>query len=260
MAAEEETMSYSVGGLSKLAGVSVRTLHHYDQIGLLTPSQRSAAGYRQYTTADAERLHRILVYRQLGFDLPRIAQILDDPAVDALEHLRQQHSLLTQQVGRLHAMIDAVEAMMSAKKNGYSMTSDEMREVFGAFDPAEHEAEAEQRWGDGDAYRESQRRTRRYGRTEWLEIRDEAGQIGAGLVAAMTQGLPPQSEEAMDLVEQHRQHISRWFYDCSHDMHRGLGEMYVADPRFAKHYEDQAPGLSAYVRAAVLANAERSGA
>ncbi|HSJ09239.1 MAG TPA: MerR family transcriptional regulator [Longimicrobiales bacterium] len=250
-------MNRSVGELAKLAGVTVRTLHHYDAIGLLSPSERSAAGYRQYSDADAERLFRIIVYRQLGFDLAGIAEILDRPAADALEHLRRQHSLLTEQVGRLHTMIDAVEAMMRAKENGYNMTPDEMREVFGAFDPAEHEAEAESRWGDTDAHRQSQRRAKGYGKQQWLEIRREAEAIEAGLAAAMQQGLPPDGAAAMDLAEQHRQHIGRWFYDCSYEMHSGLGEMYVADPRFAQHYEDVAPGLSRYMHDAVRANAAR---
>ena len=251
-------MTYSVGSLSALAGVSVRTLHHYDQIGLLTPSQRSAAGYRQYTTDDVARLHRILVYRELGFDLSRIAQILDDPAADALEHLRQQHALLTERRSRLQSIIEAVEAMMSAKKSGYNMTPEEMREVFGAFDPTEHEPEVKQRWGDTDAYRQSQSRARSYGRTEWLKIREETEQIESGLAALMAQGLPAQSQEAMDLAEQHRQHISRWFYECPYAMHRGLAGMYIADPRFALHYDERAPGLSEYVHDAVIANADRA--
>lgn len=251
-------MHYTVGELSRLAGVSIRTLHHYDQIGLLTPSHRTAAGYRQYTAADAERLHRILVYRELGFDLAGIAGILDDPAADAMVHLRRQHSLLLEQVGRLHRKVEALEAMMNARKNGYNMTQEEMREVFGAFDPAEHEAEAEERWGGTDAYRESQKRAKSYGKREWEQIRAEADVINSGFVRLMQQGAAPDGEEAMDVAEQHRQHISRWFYDCTYEIHRGLAEMYVADPRFTAHYEDQAEGLAAYVRDAMLANAARA--
>ena len=251
-------MNYSVGELAKLAGVSIRTLHHYDEIGLLTPSHRTAARYRQYTPDDVERLHRILVYRGLGFDLSRIAGILDDPAVDALEHLRRQRDLLLEQRDRLQKMIEAVEAMMDAKKKGYGMTPDEMREVFGAFDPAAHEAEAEARWGETDAWAESQRRTARYGKDDWMRMKQEAEQIEAGLAELMKGGVASTSAQAMELAEQHRQHIGRWFYPCSHEMHSGLAEMYVADPRFAEHYDTRADGLSRYVRAAVLANAARN--
>lgn len=254
----DEAQSYSVGELAKQAGVSIRTLHHYDEIGLLSPSERTAAGYRRYNATDAERLHRILVYRELGFDLAGIARILDDPAVDAVEHLRRQRSLLERQVERLQRMIEGVEVMMNAKKTGLKLTPDEMREVFGSFDPSEHAEEAERRWGGTEAYTESQRRASSYDKQQWLQIRNEAEQIGAGLAAAMRDGAPPNSERAMDLAEQHRQHITRWFYDCSYEIHRGLGEMHVADPRFAAHYDEQEPGLTAYVRDSILANAARA--
>lgn len=254
----EDALSYSVGELAAHARVSVRTLHHYDEIGLLSPSQRTAAGHRQYGRADAERLHRILIYRELGFDLAGIATILDDPTVDAIEHLQRQHTLLEARVGRMQRMLKGVEAMMSAKQTGYNLTPDEMREVFGAFDPTEHAAEVEQRWGDTDAFRESQRRAASYDKQQWLQINAESAAINEGLVAAMHGGAAATSEQAMALAERHRQHISRWFYDCGFDIHRGLASMFVADPRFAATYEKQATGLSQYVHDAIIANAERA--
>jgi DNA-binding transcriptional MerR regulator len=252
-------MSYSVGDLAKLAGVTVRALHHYDEVGLLSPTDRTRAGYRRYTTADAERLHRILVYRELGFDLARIAAILDDPESDALRHLERQRELLRREARRLDGLIRSVEALMNAKRMGVNLTPDEMREVFGSFDPGEHADEVEERWGGTDAYRESQRRVSKYDKAKWLEIRAEADAIQSGLAAAMTGGEPADSRAAMDLAERHRQHISRWFYDCTYEIHTGLGEMYVADPRFAQNYETVAPGLSQYVRDAIHANAARAG-
>jgi len=251
-------MSHTVGALAKLTGVSVRTLHHYDEIGLLSPSERTAAGYRLYNAEDAERLHRILVYRALGFDLKRIAEIIDDPAADAIAHLQRQRELLQQQVARLQETIRSVEAMMNAKKSGLNLSDEEVREVFGAFDPAEHEAETEQRWGETDAFKQSRRRTSGYGKKEWLAIKAEGEQIESGMAAALQAGLPASSDAAMDLAEQHRNHISRWFYDCEYAIHRGLAEMYVADPRFAAHYEQRAAGLSRYMHDAVMANAERA--
>jgi DNA-binding transcriptional MerR regulator len=213
-----------------------------------------------YSDADVERLQRILVYRSLGFDLTRIAEILDDPGVDSIEHLRQQHQLLTEQLERVQRMRNAVEAMMNAKRHGVNLTRDEMREVFGAFDPTQYEAEVEQRWGETPAYRESQRRTSQYDKQTWRLLGEEAERITSGLAAAMAAGTPATSAAAMDLAEEHRQHISRWFYECSYEVHRGLAEMYVADPRFAAHYDARAAGLSSYVRDAILANAARNGA
>jgi DNA-binding transcriptional MerR regulator len=252
-------MSYSVGELARMAGVTIRTLHHYDRIGLLNPSERSRSGYRRYTTADAERLHRILVYRELGFELSRIAGILGTNGEDAVEHLRRQHELLRREVRRLNGMIRSVEAMMNAKRLGINLTPDEMKEVFGGFDPAQHAEEAERRWGNSDAYRESARRSAGYDKAKWQEIRKEADEISLALAQAMAAGQPATGTVAMDLAERHRQHITRWFYDCGYDVHRGLAEMYVADPRFAQAYDKVKPGLSAYVREAILANAARAG-
>jgi MerR family transcriptional regulator, thiopeptide resistance regulator len=252
-------MSYSVGQLAQVAGVSVRTLHHYDDVGLLTPAERTRAGYRRYTPADAERLHRILVYRELGFDLARIARILDDSAVDAVEQLRRQHALLQEQVRRLEHMLRGIETVMESRMKGIRLSPEEMKEVFGSFNPADHEAEAEARWGKSPAYQESQQRAASYGKNEWLQIGAEAEEISAGFATAMARGAAPTDGSVMDLAEEHRRHITRWFYECTYVIHRGLGEMYVADPRFAKHYDDRAPGLSAYIREAIVANAERGG-
>jgi MerR family transcriptional regulator, thiopeptide resistance regulator len=251
-------MSYSAGEVSKVSGVSVRTLHHYDEIGLLSPSGRSAAGYRQYQPDDLARLQQILCYRALGFDLRKIATILDDPRIDALDHLRQQRELLNSKVEHLQRMVRTVEKMMEARKMGINLNPDEMFEVFGDFDPAEHAEEAEQRWGKTDAFKESARRTSKYKKEDWKRLGKEADEIGAGLAEAMKSGAAATSPKAMDLAEQARLHIDNWFYPCSHEMHRNLGEMYVADPRFAKHYEDRAAGLAVYVRDAIAANADRA--
>jgi hypothetical protein len=107
-------------------------------------------------------------------------------------------------------------------------------------------------------FRETQRRVAQYDRATWLQIRAEAEAINAGLAAALANGVPAAAGETMELAEQHRQHISRWYYDCPYEVHRGLGEMYVADPRFSQHYDVVAPGLSGYVRDAIHANADRA--
>jgi DNA-binding transcriptional MerR regulator len=251
-------MSYSAGEVARLSGVSVRTLHHYDEIGLLSPSGRTGAGYRQYDMDDLARLQQILCYRALGFDLRNIAAILDDPRIDATDHLRRQRELLSSKIEHLQKMVTTVEKMMEARKMGINLTPDEMFEVFGEFDPTEHQEEAERRWGDTDAFKESKRRTTRYRKEDWMRLSQEAEAIGAGLADVMRKGLPPTSDAAMDLAEQARLHIDRWFYPCSREMHRNLGEMYVADPRFMKHYDDRQPGLAVYVRDAIAANADRA--
>ena len=128
--------------------------------------------------------------------------------------------------------------------------------MFDGFDASEYEDEARERWGHTEAYQESARRTREYGEAEWNEIRREATEIVDGLSALRRAGEPADGAAARTLAERHREHLSRWFYPCSPEMHRGLGELYVADDRFAQVYEREAPGLAAYFHDAILANAQ----
>ncbi|MGI5291019.1 MerR family transcriptional regulator [Nonomuraea polychroma] len=250
-------MSLSVGQVARLAGVTVRTLHHYDEIGLLTPGERTRAGYRRYTDADLVRLQHILLYRELGFPLEEIAVILDEPHTDELTHLRRQHELLTRRAQHLQQVIAAVERAMQAHTLGIPLTPEERFEIFGDFRPEDHEAEVERRWGGSPQYAESRRRVAGYTKADWLELKAEAAAIGGDLVAAFKAGLPADGEHAMDLAERHRGHISRWFYDCTYDIHRCLGDVYVDDPRFTATYDALAPGLAGYLRQAIHANARR---
>jgi DNA-binding transcriptional MerR regulator len=161
---------YTVGDVARLAGVSVRTLHHYDAIGLLRPADRGDNGYRSYGPQDLERLQRILAYRELGFELATIGALLDDPATDRIDHLRRQATLLDARMERLEAMRSSLRKTMEAYQMGIDLDPKEMFEVFGDFDPTEHAAEAEERWGDTEAFRQSQQRTRRYGKADWQRI------------------------------------------------------------------------------------------
>jgi DNA-binding transcriptional MerR regulator len=247
----------NVGEVAALAGVTVRTLHHYDRIGLLSPSERTPAGYRRYTPSDLDRLHQVLVYRELGFPLEEIATLLDDPAADPLAHLRRQLALLRDRLDRTRAMVAAVEKEMEAHTMGISLTPEERFEVFGEHDPSQYDAEVEQRWGETDAYRESRRRTSSYTKDDWLRIKAEGADLERRFAEALRSGVAADSEQAMDVAEEHRQHISRWFYDCPPEMHAGLGRMYVEDERFTAHYEQMAPGVAQYVSTAVQANAAR---
>jgi DNA-binding transcriptional MerR regulator len=247
----------NVGETAALAGVTVRTLHHYDRIGLLSPSARTPAGYRSYSAADLDRLHRVLVYRELGFPLEEIATLLDDPDADPAAHLRRQLALLRDRLDRTRAMVAAVEKEMEAYQMGIQLTPEERFEVFGEHDPAQYDAEVEERWGETDAYKESQRKTRGYTKEDWLRIKAEGEDVESRFAAALRDGVPADSSQAMDIAEQHRQQISRNFYDCPPEMHAGLGQMYVDDERFTAHYEQIAPGLAQYVSTAVQANAAR---
>jgi MerR family transcriptional regulator, thiopeptide resistance regulator len=240
----------TVGEVAELAGVTVRTLHHYDELGLLSPSERSEAGYRLYSYADLARLQEILIWRQLGFALWEIQALLDDPGYDRVGALERQRQLVDREVERLGSLAGAIEAALAAERRGTRLEEDTM---FDGFDPSEYEQEARERWGDTYAYGESARRTRGYGDAEWAAIAAESDEIVNGLVSLMRAGEPPEGAAARALAERHRDHISRWFYPCSPQMHSGLGEMYVADERFAQTYERQASGLAAYFRDAIVA-------
>jgi DNA-binding transcriptional MerR regulator len=252
-------MSHTVGAVARLAGITVRTLHHYDEIGLLRASGRSGAGYRRYGEADLDRLQRILFYRELGFGLDAIRTVMSDSGADAATHLRRQHALLTDRIGRLQRMAAAVEKALEARSMGISLTPEERFEVFGDFNPEDHAAEVEERWGKTDAYRESARRTRGYTKADWQRIKADSQAVGEAYLAAMQGGLPADSVEAMDAAEAARQQITRAFYPCSVAMHVQLAEMYLADPRFTATYEKIAPGMAQYVHDAILANAARQG-
>ena len=232
---------HSVGEAAALANVSVRTLHYYDEIGLLRPSGRTHAGYRRYDADDLARLGRILFYRELDFGLDDIARLLDSGG-DPITHLQRQHAAVTERIERLRTIAAAIERELEEKD-----MQENRFEVFGPDYRAEWEDEAAERWGETDAYRESARRTRGYTKADWTAIQAESTEIEEEFAAALRGGHPADGPVARQLAERHRQHISRWFYDCSPEMHRGLAEMYVADDRFRAHYDDREPGLAQYV-------------
>jgi DNA-binding transcriptional MerR regulator len=256
-------MSYSVGQVSAFAGVTVRTLHHYDKAGLLSPSERSAAGYRLYGEADLARLQQILFYRELGFSLAEIGAILDDPGANALEHLRARQAKLGEEIARLQRLAEVAERAIEVQQTGVSLTPEERFEVFGeiAFDLS-YATDAELKWADSEGQRESMARAAAHTKEDWRQLMGEAGAWRAELLAAFDEGEPSEGERAMDLAEEHRLHISRWFTACPPDMHRRIADDFLADPRaFALVVppSQQRPGLAAYMCRAVHANAARLG-
>jgi DNA-binding transcriptional MerR regulator len=245
----------TVGDIARLAGVTVRTLHHYDALGLVVPGERTDAGYRLYRRPEVERLQEILFFRELGFSLEQIKEIVGRPSYHRAAALERHRALLERKAGHLRAMLHAVDAAIEAEKRGRTMPNEEMLEVFGDFDPSQYEEEIEQRWGDTAAYRESARRTKSYTKADWQQIGREGAEINDTFLALMAAGVPADSPQARAVAERHRAHISKWFYDCSAEIHRGLGQMYVTDPRFTENIDRAGPGLAAYMSAAIAANA-----
>lgn len=255
---------WTVGEVAQAAGVTVRTLHHWESLGLLAPSGRTAAGYRLYSADDVARLQRVLAHRALGFSLEEVRQLLDDDELDVADALRRQSERLRDSAGRLLAMADAVDRSRRARTMGIELEPHEVLEVFGPCgsddDPTRHADEAEQRWGDTDAYRQSQARTRRYGKPDWVRLKAEQEELLARTAQAFRDGVASDSDAGVALAEEHRLGIDRWFYACSYDMHRSLGRTYVDDERFTAYYDKAAPGLALWLRDAIEANAVRHGA
>jgi DNA-binding transcriptional MerR regulator len=245
----------TVGEVSALSGVTVRALHHYDEIGLLSPSERSDAGYRLYSRTDLERLQEILGWRALGFELAEIRELLGEPSHDRIGALGAQLELVTAERARLSAVAAMLDDALSAHNTGTVIKEAAM---FKGMHDA-HQQEAQERWGHTDAYKESKQRTARYGKDEWREIHAQARANEARIAELMRTGQPADGTAAQEAAEELRLHIDRWFYPCSHEMHRSLGEMLVTDLRLRAHYEAREPGLAQYVRDAIVANAEPTG-
>ncbi|MFZ4189544.1 MerR family transcriptional regulator [Streptomyces pseudogriseolus] len=254
-------MSYSVGQVAAFAGVTVRTLHHYDKAGLLSPGERSPAGYRLYGEADLVRLQQILFYRELGFPLDEIAAIFKDPEANPLEWLRDRQRQLNEEIARLQRLAEVAERAIEVQKTGVPLTPEERFEVFGevAFDLS-YATEAELKWAHSEGHREAMARADAHAKEDWRWLMGEAAAWRAELLAVFDEGEPSDGERAVDLAEEHRLHIARWFTSCPPDMHRRIADDFVADPRaFALVVppSQQRPGLAAYLRNAVHANAAR---
>jgi DNA-binding transcriptional MerR regulator len=246
-------MAFTVGELARLTGITVRALHHYDEIGLVVPSQRTAAGYRLYDDRDVIRLQQVLLFRELGLPLDEIAFAIDEAGTRE-ELLRKHREVLVAKRSRIDAMLAALDGALGALEKGTAMQPDDVKQMFEGFDHSQYEQEAKERWGDTDAYKESMRRTKQYGKAEWDQIQGDWQKLYSDLAALMQAGTPVTDARVQTLVDAHRAHIDRWFYPCSKEMHKGLGAMYVQDARFAANLDKVAPGFAQYLSDAIAAS------
>ncbi|MBB4686535.1 MerR family transcriptional regulator [Amycolatopsis jiangsuensis] len=248
----------TVGRVATLVGVSVKALHHWDAIGLVRPSARTPAGYRVYSAGDVARIHRVLVYRELGFPLAEIGRLLDDPATDERAHLRRQRAELADRITRLQHMASAVERMLAATRGGIQITPEEQVEIFGSGWDPDWARQAEQRWGDTKQWAQYEERTAGKTADDWRRVSDEHDTLNADLAAAKQAGTAPGSAEANELAERHRTELSQYF-DCTHAMQVCLGRKFATDPGFSSYYDGLTPGLSGWLRDVIFANAEAHG-
>ena len=250
----------TVGQVAERFGITVRTLHHYDAIGLVTPSERSWADYRLYSPGDVQRLARVVLLRRLEMPLADIGAVLADD--DALtEQLRRRREAVIARLDELNGLVRAIDTALTREEpmSDYAITEGEMKEIFGTGYDESYDAEAEARWGETDAYKESQRRAKSYTKEQWGRIKAEGDAVMERFAQAKRDGAESGSEQADAAVQAHRDHIETWFNDVPLPMLRGMGEMFSADPRFAKTYDDVEPDLAPYVTSVITAYCAKRG-
>lgn len=244
-------MRLSIGEAARRAGVSVRALRYYDRIGLLTPSETTDAGYRYYDADAMARLQQILFYKELGMPLEQIGRVLDSPEADRMDALRKHRRLLEMKRDRIEDMLRLADETIG----GSEMY--EERPVPSRLDYEklrdEYAREAEERWGDTEAFRESA--SRRAGRSDEdvARMRAEMEDIFQAFVACSD----PEGDEGAALAKRWQDHISAYHYVCTDEILRGLAEMYEKDPRFAANLEAYGPGTAMKMSAAIRASLER---
>lgn len=240
---------FTVKQLSNLAGVTPRTLHHYDQIGLLKPSRVGENGYRYYGEESLLCLQQILFYRELGLPLEDIKRIMGRRDFDVLAALESHKAEIQKRITRLERLTETVNNTILYLKGHQEMSN---KQIFSGFSEEQQEkyaAEAEQMY-DAETVRASNRKWKAYSAAQKQQILDEGGQVYTDMIAVMPKG--PESAEAQAIVERWRKHMD-YFWTPGLDQLVGLASMYVDDPRFRANFDQMHPDLANFMSAAVTA-------
>ncbi len=236
-------MKMLIKDFAELCGVSVRTLHYYDEIDLLKPSLVDEwTGYRYYDEKSILRMQEIMFYRELDFSLKSIKQIMSSPDYDKKQALMEQKRLLIMKKERLERLISSID---SAEKG---------KIIMKAFDNSEFEKyknEAKERWGSTDAYKEHKEKTKNYSKGDFDALGDGMDMIMGEFSLCMKKDLAPGSEEAQILVKKLQDYITANFYTCTKEILAGLGQMYVLDERFRNNIDRHGNGTARFISEAV---------
>lgn len=241
---------YTVSKLAKIAHVSIRSLHYYDQIGLLKPSSRSEAGYRLYDHADLMRLQQIMFFRELDLPLKEIRRILDADDFDPLATLQDHRSGLRAQRRRLSRLIETLDQTIAQLKEDGMMLSDE--ELFAAFTPEQAERyrrEARALWGE-ERVEETEHRIRKLSREEWRLVQEEGEQLTQALAALIDREV--EDDEVQQAIARHHAWIEN-FYPAPAAVYLGLAQMYTEHPEFRAYYERFEEGFADFMQKAMQA-------
>jgi DNA-binding transcriptional MerR regulator len=240
--------AYTVSQVAKMAGVSVRTLHHYDQIGLLKPSARTEAGYRLYGEPELLRLQQILFFKELDIPLDEVRQILDDPGFDQVAALEHHRQLLHRRMERLKRLLKTIDRTIDKlTEDDMTLTDEELYEGFTTEQIERYKREAREMYGPAQV-EESERMVKKMSRAEWKAVGAEGEAVTTALAALADRG--PGDAEVQTLIARHHAWIEN-FYPCSAEMYRGLGQLYVEHPEFRAFYEKYRPDLADFMSAAM---------
>lgn len=239
-------MTYTVNMLAKVAGVSVRTLHYYDEIGLLNPSSVKENGYRGYEEKERLKLEQILFFKELDFPLEEIINIMNSPSFDIHKALIEQRKYLKLKRARINNLLNTLNKTIITLKNGGKLMPSRISNMQNQID--EYKKEAKERWGNTETYRQSQERTKNWTKADYTKLAEDGVKFNRELAEVMERGYD--SPEFQALIAKHYAGM-QVFYDCSLEMYRGLGEMYVTDPRFRETYDQFKPGLAEVMKQAI---------
>lgn len=239
-------MNKTVNEVARFANVSVRTLHYYDEIGLLRPSALTDSGYRLYDEQALERLQQILFFRELDFPLDEIKRILENPSFNRRRALENHRSLLLLKRKRLDALIGLVDDNLKGEKN---MSFQEFDRTEIENTQKQYAEEARERWGGTEAYTESTKRTSNYKKEDWARITAESEAIFNAFAQHL--GESPASPAVQQLVGDWQSHITTNYYRCTKEILAGLGQMYTADERFTKNIDKHGEGTALLMTEAI---------
>lgn len=245
-------MQYTVNALAKIAGVSVRTLHYYDQIGLLKPASIQKNGYRLYSEREALVLQQILFYRELDFSLEDMKRIVTASDFDLRQALQDQRRMLELKKQRLSKLLKTIDHTIYKLTQSHPMDEHDVQEVYDAFGEEtvkQYANEVKERWGQTEAYKQSMERASKMTKADMERYKHDADIFMKKVAATMDAGAT--SPEFQELIAQHFQSLSTW-YEPNVEMYRGLAKMYVDDPRFTVYYENYRPGLAKVFSEAML--------
>ena len=240
---------YSVKQLSKLAGVSIRTLHYYDEIGLLKPAFRSEKGYRYYQRRELFLLQQIRFYRELDFPLQEIKEIMDDPDFDLISALEFHRRQLREKSAHLRKLMETIDKTIEelTETEGKTMKDTDIYAGFKPEDIAGVREEVIERWGEEELL-ETEGRIRKMGKEGWKDARRRGEEIDRRIAALMD--LDPADVKVQQAIQQHFEYMNT-FYEVSKERYRGLAQLYIEDERFTAHYEKTATGLADYIHRAI---------